>query len=172
MTAHVLISGTLFRAPERKVSRAGKPYVSATIRVRDGDASRFWRVTIFSESAGEEMMRLAAGDAVSAQGQMSAELYRPDDGEPRLSLSLVADRVLALQQPKKPREKAADSRSDAASRHGATEREQRPSDSRRPARSTVRRERTLAEQAANGGDRFVRHRGGGACEELNDDLPW
>jgi single-stranded DNA-binding protein len=105
MTAHVLISGTLFRAPERKVSRAGKPYVSATIKCRDGDAAQFWRVTIFSESASEEMMRLAAGDSVSAQGAMSAEIYRPENGEPRLSLSLVADQVLALRQPSRKREK-------------------------------------------------------------------
>jgi single-stranded DNA-binding protein len=104
MTAHVLISGTLFRAPERKVSRAGKPYVSATLKVRDGDAAQFWRVTVFSESASEELMRLSDGDSVSCQGAMKAELYRPDDGEPRLSLSLVADHVLALRQPPRKRE--------------------------------------------------------------------
>ncbi|WP_018407675.1 single-stranded DNA-binding protein [Methylocystis rosea] len=105
MTARALVTGTLFRAPERKVSRGGKPYVSATIRVREGDASQFWRVTIFSESAGEEMMSLSDGDAVSAQGAMRAELYRPDDGEPRLSLSIIADQVLALRQPARKREK-------------------------------------------------------------------
>lgn len=172
MTAHVLISGALFRAPERKISRSGKSYVSATIRVRDGDAAQFWRVTIFSDSAGEELMRLSAGDAVSAQGPMSAELYRPDDGEPRLSLSLIADHVLALRQPKKSREKAADSRSDSASRHRATERRQCASDPPRTAPSMVRRERTLEEQAANGGERFMRARVGGADADLNDDVPW
>jgi single-stranded DNA-binding protein len=107
MTAHALVAGTLFRAPERKISKGGKHYVSATIKCRDGDAAQFWRVTIFSESASEEMMRLAAGDAVSAQGQMSAEVYRPENGEPRLSLSLVADTILPLRRTKQPREKRA-----------------------------------------------------------------
>ncbi|MGD9656203.1 MAG: single-stranded DNA-binding protein [Methylocystis sp.] len=168
MTAHALITGAVFRSPERKISRGGKPYVSATIKCRDGEGSQFWRVTIFSESAGEEMMRLADGDSVSAQGALRAEIYRPDDGEPRLSLSLVADHVLALRQPKKSREKAADSRFDAASHHRSTEREQRASDSRRPAPSMARRERSLEEQAANGGGRFMR----GAHAELDDDLPF
>jgi hypothetical protein len=34
MTAHVLITGTLFRAPEPRTSKNGKPFVTATIRVR------------------------------------------------------------------------------------------------------------------------------------------
>jgi hypothetical protein len=33
MTAYVLISGQLFRAPEQRTSKAGKPFVTATIRV-------------------------------------------------------------------------------------------------------------------------------------------
>jgi single-stranded DNA-binding protein len=107
LTTHAIISGTLFRAPERKVSRGGKPYVSATIKCRDGDAAQFWRVTVFSESAGEEMLRLSDGDSVSAQGAMSAEIYRPENGVPRLSLSIVADQVLALRQPARRREKPA-----------------------------------------------------------------
>lgn len=64
MTVHALVTGTNFRAPERKTSRNGRDYVSATIRVRDGENSQFWRVTVFSESAGEELMRLQDGDAV------------------------------------------------------------------------------------------------------------
>jgi single-stranded DNA-binding protein len=47
-------------------------------------------------------MRLAEGDAISVQGAFKAELY-DKDGEKRLSLSIVADNVLALRQPAKPR---------------------------------------------------------------------
>jgi single-stranded DNA-binding protein len=167
MTAFCLISGTLFRAPEHRVSKAGKPYATATVKCGTGEALTWWRLTAFSESAIAELMKLGNGDAVSAQGAMSAELYRPDNGEPRLSLSIIADQVLALRQPKKSREKAAGEPNEPRRYDRAPDRYQRPSDPPRPAR-----ERTLAEQAANGGERFMHRHGGGADAELNDDLPW
>ena len=40
MSAYALISGQLFRAPEQRTSKAGKPFVTATIRAKDGDASQ------------------------------------------------------------------------------------------------------------------------------------
>jgi single-stranded DNA-binding protein len=104
MTAHALVSGVLYRSPEQRTSKAGKPYTTATIKVRDGDGFAFWRVTAFSQSAQDELARLSDGDALSAQGSMKAELYRPDGGEPRISLSVIADAVLALRSPAKPRQ--------------------------------------------------------------------
>jgi single-stranded DNA-binding protein len=112
MTAHALISGTLFRTPERKISKGGKHYVSATIKCREGDASQFWRVTVFSESAGDEMMCMSAGDAVSAQGAMRAEIWTPEGKEPRIALSLTADAILPLRRTKQSREKRAADTSD------------------------------------------------------------
>jgi single-stranded DNA-binding protein len=102
MTVFALVSGSLFRAPEKKTSKSGKDYVTATIRAKDGDASQFWRVTAFSESAQAELMRLVDGDAVSVQGPLKVETYEKD-GATKLSLSVVADRVLALRQPPKAR---------------------------------------------------------------------
>jgi single-stranded DNA-binding protein len=102
---HALVTGSLFRAPEQRTSKAGKPYVTATIKAKDGDASQFWRVTAFSESAQAEIMRLAEGDSLAVQGSFKAELYTPDGGEANVSLSIIADRVLALRQP--PRERKA-----------------------------------------------------------------
>jgi hypothetical protein len=41
MTAHVLIHGTLFRAPEPRTGKtSGKSFVAATIKVRDGEAAQ------------------------------------------------------------------------------------------------------------------------------------
>jgi hypothetical protein len=48
MTAHILVSGSLFRAPERTTSKAGRRFVSATIKVRDGEQTIFWRIVAFS----------------------------------------------------------------------------------------------------------------------------
>jgi single-stranded DNA-binding protein len=108
MSAFVLVSGSLFRAPEQRTSKAGKLYVTATIKAKDGDTFQFWRVTAFSESAQAELMRLTDGDAVSVQGGLKAELYAKDGGEPKLSLSIIANHVLALRQPPKPREPDSD----------------------------------------------------------------
>jgi single-stranded DNA-binding protein len=94
-----LVNGQLFRAPEQKTSKAGKPFVTATIRAKDGEALQWWKVAAFSESAQAEIMRLSEGDVVSVQGSLKAELYTPEGGEPRVSLSIVADKALALRQP-------------------------------------------------------------------------
>jgi single-stranded DNA-binding protein len=117
MTAFAIVTGVLFRAPEQKTSKNGKPYVTATIRAKDGETSLWWRLTAFSETAQAELMRLGDGDALSVQGAMKAELYQPEGGEPRVSLSIVANHALALRQP--PRERKAKTSRDAPCRGGA-----------------------------------------------------
>jgi hypothetical protein len=48
-----------------------------------------------------DLMRLDLGDALSVQGTLKAEVY-VKDGDTKLSLSIVADHVLALRHPQKP----------------------------------------------------------------------
>ncbi len=64
-------------------------------------------MTAFSDPAQAELMRLGEGDGVSVQGALKVETYERD-GETKLSLSLVADHVLPLRQPPKPREPGSD----------------------------------------------------------------
>ena len=103
MSAYVLISGTLFRAPEQRVAKSGKPFWSATVRVKDGDATAWWKLLVFSESAGAELMRLCDGDAISAQGSFKCEPYDDKDGGRRVGFTIFADRILPLKPP--PRER-------------------------------------------------------------------
>jgi hypothetical protein len=102
LTAHVLISGTLYRSPEQKTAKSGKPYVAATIRCKNGEASQWWKVLCFSESGCAELMRLGDGDAVSAQGALKVETY-DRDGAVKLSLTCMADAVLPLRAAPKQR---------------------------------------------------------------------
>jgi hypothetical protein len=51
MTGYALVTGALFREPERRMSKAGKPFVTATIKAMDGEAIQWWNVVAFSESA-------------------------------------------------------------------------------------------------------------------------
>jgi single-stranded DNA-binding protein len=97
MTA-ALVTGTLYRSPEQRTGKTGRPFVTATIKAKDGESFQWWRVTAFSESAQAELLRLDEGDHVSVQGNFKAELY-----ETRLSLSIIADQVLAVRQPPKER---------------------------------------------------------------------
>jgi single-stranded DNA-binding protein len=114
MTAHVLLTGRLTKAPEQRCStKTGKSYTLA--RLRDG--SDFWTVFVFSETYQAEVLRLREGDTVTVQGVASFELYTPAAGSPRVNLTVIADCVLALRPPpKKPNTKT-------ASRAQKTERE-------------------------------------------------
>jgi single-stranded DNA-binding protein len=90
----------LFRGPEQRTSKARKPFVTATIRAKDGEAAQWWKVLAFSETVQSELMRLTDGNALSMQGALKAEIYEKN-GATRLSLSVVADQVLALRQPRR-----------------------------------------------------------------------
>jgi single-stranded DNA-binding protein len=114
-----LVQGTLVRAPEQKTSKAGHSYVSATLKVRDGDATQWVRVTAFSNTAQADLLRLADGDALSAQGRLSAEIYTGIDNIPKISLSIVADQILPLRQPPRANAKRKPQRN-ACADHGAT----------------------------------------------------
>lgn len=90
-----LVSGAIFRAPELKTAKSGRAFCAATIRTKDGD---FIKLLVFSESASAELMRLHAGDAVSAQGGLKIELYDGKDGDKRVGLTIMADAVLPLRR--------------------------------------------------------------------------
>jgi hypothetical protein len=104
---YALISGVLFKpAEQRTSSKSGRVFVSAVIKVggETGDAE-FWQLTAFSQSVQTELLRLSAGDALSAQGKAKFELWQRDGGEVRISRSLFADQILALRAA--PRERRA-----------------------------------------------------------------
>ena len=81
MSASALISGTLFERQSSASPKAASRFGRATLRVKDGDATAWWKLLVFSESAGAELMRLGDGDAVSAQGSFKCEPYDDKDGE-------------------------------------------------------------------------------------------
>jgi hypothetical protein len=72
MTILALVTGSLFRNAESRTSKAGRPFVSAAIRAKDGDGSQFISVAAFSERAQTELMRLSDGDALCVQGALRA----------------------------------------------------------------------------------------------------
>ena len=104
MSATVLISGKLWRDPERKLTKAGKPYVTATIRDGQGDDATWWRLFAFWEAGCAELLGLHDGDGVAASGTFKAELYDGRDGV-RISLTVLADRVISARRQKHEKDK-------------------------------------------------------------------
>jgi len=102
MTAHVLVTGAMFRAPESRTSKAGKTFWAATIKAKGDDALTWWKIIVFSESAGAELLRLSDGDAVSVQGALRVETY-DKDGMTKISLTCIADAILPLRAAPKER---------------------------------------------------------------------
>jgi hypothetical protein len=104
MTAFVLITGTLFRPAEQKISQAGKKYVAATVKAASTDASNseFWSVLAFSDTAQAELLRLSAGEKLALQGSLKLTTFETS-GETRISRTVFADAILPLRAA--PREK-------------------------------------------------------------------
>jgi len=95
MTATALVSGKLAKAQERKVSKNGKPYGVANVRVGAGDATTWWRVMVFDADEVDRLMELSAGETVSASGSFNAETYvSKKDGSTKIGFTLLADAVL------------------------------------------------------------------------------
>jgi single-stranded DNA-binding protein len=104
MSVAVLISGSLFKAPEQRTSQAGRRFVSATIKVggESGNAE-FWSVLAFGDTAGAELMLLGLNERVAVQGSLKLELYTANGGKTKISRTIFADHILAVRQPPKER---------------------------------------------------------------------
>jgi single-stranded DNA-binding protein len=98
-----MVAGALGKQPTQRTSKNGNAYLTASVRVTVGNETEWWNLLCFSESAQAEIMRLEIGERLSCQGGLKIELYRGNDGEARVSRTIIADAVLALRQP--PRER-------------------------------------------------------------------
>lgn len=92
MSASALIIGSLFRAPEQRTSKAGRPFVTATLKAKNGDSVEWWKILAFSETVCADLMRLGDGDALSAQGALKAETYEKD-GATRIGFTVMCEQA-------------------------------------------------------------------------------
>jgi hypothetical protein len=100
MTASALISGRIYRDPERKVSKAGKPFVVAKLREGAGDAAVWWSIIAFADEVREDLLGLKDGDAAAVNGPFTVTTFERH-GEIRLSHSIVAERLITARHSKK-----------------------------------------------------------------------
>jgi hypothetical protein len=102
VTVFVLVSGTIFREPQRRTSQSGKRYTVATIKAAGADnaPADFWSVLCFSDTGQAELLRLGLNEKLSVQGALKIETYEKD-GQTKISRTVFADQVLALRAPPK-----------------------------------------------------------------------
>jgi ribonucleoside-diphosphate reductase alpha chain len=70
MSALVLISGSIFKGPETRQTKAGAPFTVLTLKVAAGNETEWWRVAVFAEAAQDELTGLALGDGVAVVGSI------------------------------------------------------------------------------------------------------
>jgi hypothetical protein len=85
------IRGFLYKAPELKQSKSGNGYSSATLKVKDGNETKFWRVMAFKDAA-QSLMRFAENDGVQCEGAIKIDIYEKD-GSTRVAFTLMASNV-------------------------------------------------------------------------------
>jgi single-stranded DNA-binding protein len=87
-----LIAGTLVGEPQHRRSGNGNPYLLARMRVPQGDGPvLFAAVFVFDAEAREQLMTCGAGDSVCIAGALKVDVWKPDDGEPRVNMTITAN---------------------------------------------------------------------------------
>lgn len=157
MSASVLVHGVIFKTPEQRQNKAGGTYVLATLRTREGDAVQYWRVLGFNSSTQEELLRLDDGDSVAVQGTLRADIYKPEHGEPRVSLNIMCDRAIGVRtEPPKGTGDQNDPRSETSAQN----------EKKLPVARPPRKARKAKTTAAPPSSRPP------VDPELNDEVPW
>jgi single-stranded DNA-binding protein len=101
MTILALVTGSLFRNPERREGKSDH-FAIATIKWLEDGRPHYAKVFAFEQDARAALLDLAKGDTLSVAGRLAAELYEKD-GEHRIGLKIVADKIMPL----KPRPRSA-----------------------------------------------------------------
>jgi hypothetical protein len=92
--ARVLVSGTLFRAPESRSLKNGVLWETAIVKAkeaRNDNRTRYWHIAALSESVQSVLVHLSHGDAVVVQ--LKTEIHERN-GEFAVSCGVIAERVL------------------------------------------------------------------------------
>ncbi len=96
----------LSKDAESRTTKTGKPMALLSTVVSDGDADTWVSILAFEDQA-EQVAALPKGTEVYARGKIKAALYRPEGGEPRVSLTLLATHVEPMTLERKPRKRPA-----------------------------------------------------------------
>lgn len=106
------VYGTLTADPIERQTQAGKPFVTATLRVAAGSDALFIGVAAFDPTAAARLMQMRKGGVVAACGVLEQTSWTAKDGESRTGWRLTASEVLTAYAATKKR-RAAEGHDDA-----------------------------------------------------------
>ena len=90
----------LTRDAETRTTKAGKPRVVLSLAVDEGgddDAVTWVKALVFEDQA-EAVAKLTKGAEVDVEGRLKAEAWSGREGEPRVSLTVLARQVVPMGQ--------------------------------------------------------------------------
>ena len=120
-------TGRLSRDAEQRTTKAGKPMVMLTAVVNDpGTDDAVWITILAFEDLAQRLAGLPKGTELYARGRLKAEMYCPEGGEPRVSLTLLASHVEPLVLERKARKRPATVFGDSEPRKPSTYTSRRP----------------------------------------------
>lgn len=90
-----LVAGKLYKQPVERKGKAGRPFVTAKVRVAVGDGDAlFVNVIAFTPSACAALLALEDGDTVALAGALTPGVWTDDAGAARVAVDMVAHGVL------------------------------------------------------------------------------
>jgi single-stranded DNA-binding protein len=95
--ARVLVSGSLFQAPESRSLKNGGVCVTAIVKAKEAtndNRTRYWHIAALSETVQSVLVHLSHGDTVVVQGTLKTEIHERN-GEFAVSCGVIAERVLS-----------------------------------------------------------------------------
>jgi hypothetical protein len=95
MTISVMLTGSLFREPAQRTSKAGRPFVAATVKVAADNEVQFWTALAFGETAQVDLMRLIKDEKLAVQGALKIEAKIQEDAV-KIYRTVFVDAVLSL----------------------------------------------------------------------------
>ena len=99
----VQLSGTISKQPETRTTSKGSEFCFTSVRVQSQDGDTFASITAFEPSLVTLLKGLQKGDSVTVCGTGKVSMYQPaNGGEPRASLSITVNRLVALVDAKAP----------------------------------------------------------------------
>lgn len=95
MSLAILASGKLVKDPTKRVSKTGKDYLTFLVAANDESGTpAIVSVVVFDEALIRKVSGLTKGDQIAASGAATLGIWKPEHGEARPNLSIVAGNVL------------------------------------------------------------------------------
>lgn len=100
---NVLITGKLIKDPASKTAKNGNEYAVAALAVPTEGEQFVANVVTFDSALVEKVLAMQKGDALSVTGTAQLNIWQPQNGDARPTMSVIAGAVLSVYEATKRR---------------------------------------------------------------------